>query len=72
MTFFRAVIRRIRLIAVVYLKSIPKQGLLDVDRVLLAFHKVVEALSDGRVVLTDHAPFDLVLTDGSPYTRADG
>jgi hypothetical protein len=35
MTFFRAVIRRIRLIAVVYLKSIPKQGLLDVDRVLL-------------------------------------
>jgi hypothetical protein len=72
MTFFRAVIRRIRLIAVVYLKSIPKQGLLDVDRVLLTLHKIVEALSDGRVVLTNHAPFDLVLADGSPYTRADG
>jgi hypothetical protein len=54
--------------AVVYLKSIPKQGLLDVDRVLLTLHEVVEALSDGWVVLTNHAPFDLVLTDGSPYT----
>jgi hypothetical protein len=43
-----------------------------VDRVLLAFHKVVEALSDGWVVLTNHAPLNLVLTDGSPYTRADG
>jgi hypothetical protein len=53
--------------AVVYLKSIPKQGLLDVNRVLLAFHKVVDALSDGRVVLTDHTPLDLVLTDDSLY-----
>ena len=39
----------------------------DVDRVLLAFNEVVEALSDGWVVLTDHTPLNLVLTNDPFY-----
>jgi hypothetical protein len=42
--------------------------LLDVDRVLLAFNEIVEALSDGWVVDSSHASLDLVGSDAFLYT----
>jgi hypothetical protein len=38
------------------------------NRVLLTLYKVVEALSDGRVVDASHASLDLVGSDAFLYT----
>ena len=71
MTFFRACMARIFLIAVVYLNSIPEQGLLDVNRILLLIHQVVEALRDGWVVERKQAADDLVFPYLFPNRTAD-
>jgi len=66
-TFFRAVIARIFLMAVVYLKSIAKKRLLNGDARFLLFYKTVQPLRDGRIVDAGHASLDLVSPDGFLY-----
>jgi hypothetical protein len=50
--------------AVVYLKSIPEEGLLNSDTRFLLFYQSIQPLGYGGVVLTNHAALNLVFADG--------
>ncbi len=71
MTFFRAFIARIFLMAVVYLNSIAEERLLYRHARFLFFYQAVQPLRDGGVVEREHPPDDLVLSDFLPNRTAD-